>query len=273
MRDRLVHRGPDSLGASSWRVAGARASAFRRLRIIDLSAEREPADVERGRHGPGRLQRRDLQLPRAARAGSWRAATASDRERHRSDRPPLRGEGRRPASRDLDGMFAIAIWDERGRRLMLARDRAGKKPLFYYRDERRAGVRVGDQGVLRPSRHAGIEIESRSGAVLFHPRLRAASRRRSTSACARSSPATVMTVDADGRLAERGYWRLEFPDGDRRPRRSSRAEARRTASAQLVTRAVDEAAGQRRAARGVSQRRHRLHDRRRAHEPADDASR
>ena len=41
------------------------------------------------------------------------------------------------AIRRLDGMFALAIWDGRQRKLVLARDRAGKKPLFIYRDARR----------------------------------------------------------------------------------------------------------------------------------------
>ena len=41
------------------------------------------------------------------------------------------------AIRRLDGMFALAVWDGRKRRLVLARDRAGQKPLFYYDDGER----------------------------------------------------------------------------------------------------------------------------------------
>jgi asparagine synthase (glutamine-hydrolysing) len=37
------------------------------------------------------------------------------------------------AIEELDGMFGLAIWDPRKRELVLARDRAGEKPLFYTR--------------------------------------------------------------------------------------------------------------------------------------------
>ena len=75
MRDTMVHRGPDGAGLciSPGREVGL---AHRRLAIIDLSAA-APADGQRGRHGLGGLQRRDLQPPGAARGAGGGRATGS----------------------------------------------------------------------------------------------------------------------------------------------------------------------------------------------------
>ena len=80
MGDVTVHRGPDDDGVH---VDGPCAIGMRRLSIIDLAGGHQPL-VERGRHAVAGLQRRDLQLPRAARASSQaqghRFRTGSDCE-------------------------------------------------------------------------------------------------------------------------------------------------------------------------------------------------
>jgi len=123
----MLHRGPDA-GASLRR--GRAAFAFRRLRIIDLRPEGDqPMCNERGDvwivfngeiYDFARL--RQLLEPRH----QFRSRTDSETLLHGYEEWGLEGLLRR-----IDGMFAFAIWDERRNELMLARDRFGKKPLYY----------------------------------------------------------------------------------------------------------------------------------------------
>ena len=135
MRETLEHRGPDGAGLflNDDRSAGL---AFRRLRIIDLS----PAADQPMANADGSIQIvfngeiynfKELRAELAARGHRFR--TQSDTE---TIIYLYEDEGS-DAFRRLDGMFALGIWDARQRRLVLARDRAGKKPLFMYRDRRR----------------------------------------------------------------------------------------------------------------------------------------
>ncbi len=113
-----------------------------RLSIIDVEGGAQPL-AQRGRLGRDRLQRRDLE-PRCGCAPSSRPA--GHRFRTRCDTEVLVhgweewGEG---LLERLEGMFAFALWDERDGRLVLARDRAGKKPLYVAETERRGRVRLG----------------------------------------------------------------------------------------------------------------------------------
>src|SRR5471032_2945137 len=134
MRDHLIHRGPDSDGA--YVSPGGRAGlAFRRLRIIDLTPNAsQPMPNEDGSVQlvfNGEIYNyQELRKGLVARGHQFRSQSDSETIVH------LYEEKGADCIADLDGMFAIAIWDDRLQRLTLARDRAGKKPLFYYRSGR-----------------------------------------------------------------------------------------------------------------------------------------
>jgi asparagine synthase (glutamine-hydrolysing) len=122
----LVHRGPDSFGEY---VDGPVALAARRLSIIDLATGDQPIGNEDGTvhvvQNGEIYNYRELRLE-LERAGH-RFRTSGDTEviLHLYEE-----HGDRFAER-LRGMFAIAIWDARRRRVVLARDRFGIKPLYY----------------------------------------------------------------------------------------------------------------------------------------------
>jgi asparagine synthase (glutamine-hydrolysing) len=125
----LVHRGPDSDGEL---LDGPVGLAARRLSIIDLEGGDQPIANEDGTAHV--VQNGEIYNFRELRA---ELEQAGHRFSTRSDTEVLvhlyeeHGEG---FAERLRGMFAVAIWDARRRRLVVARDRFGIKPL-YYRDK------------------------------------------------------------------------------------------------------------------------------------------
>ncbi len=127
MRDLLTHRGPDADGEYGDRHA---ALGIRRLRIIDLATGDQPKANETGTVWTvfnGEIYNyRELRDELAAKGHTL--ASASDTEVIVHLYEEL---GERFCER-LEGMFAIALWDAPRRRLVLVRDRMGKKPILYW---------------------------------------------------------------------------------------------------------------------------------------------
>ncbi len=126
MNETLVHRGPDSAGTFA---DGSAALAARRLSIIDLEGGDQPIGNEDGRIQV--VQNGEIYNHAELRE---RLEGAGHVFRTRCDTEVLVHlyEERGPGFVDeLRGMFAIALWDRLERRLVLARDRFGIKPLYY----------------------------------------------------------------------------------------------------------------------------------------------
>lgn len=122
----LAHRGPDDEGV---RVSGPIGLANRRLSIIDLDTGKQPISNEDETVWVvlnGEIYN-FVELRRLLEGKGHRFKTRTDTEVivH------LYEEYGTGLFDHLRGMFAFALWDERQRRLLLARDRLGEKPLFY----------------------------------------------------------------------------------------------------------------------------------------------
>jgi asparagine synthase (glutamine-hydrolysing) len=132
MADTIRHRGPDDEG---FYCSGGVGLAHRRLSIIDVEGGHQPLSNEDGSvwivfngevYNFEELNRRYLST-----GHTFKTRCDTETIVH------LYEELGEACFAELRGMFAIALWDARKKRLLLARDRLGKKPMFYSWDGRR----------------------------------------------------------------------------------------------------------------------------------------
>ena len=126
--DTLGHRGPDSRGIHTGEHA---AIGQTRLAVIDLITGDPPITNADGTIGValnGEIYNfKELQAELRARGRALKTEGDTEVIAHLAeDHEPVE------LARRLYGMFGFAVWDERRRRLILGRDRLGKKPLYYW---------------------------------------------------------------------------------------------------------------------------------------------
>jgi len=153
MVEALRHRGPDG---DALRRIGPLALAHTRLAIIDVAGGDQPLDSEDGRVTVvvnGEIyNHRELREGLEARGHRW--ATNSDSEviLHAYEEHGV------DCVRHLNGIFAFALWDDRERRLVAARDAFGVKPLYWWSDGRRVAL-ASEIGALLAAGLARPEVD------------------------------------------------------------------------------------------------------------------
>jgi len=132
MRESLAHRGPDDRGEYIRSLDDKGPFVFlghRRLSIIDLTSGHQPLSNEDGTVWVilnGEIYNfRELREELKGRGHQFHTRSDTEVIAHAYE------EYGEDCLKHLNGMFAIGIWDEFGKRLILARDRLGKKPLYY----------------------------------------------------------------------------------------------------------------------------------------------
>jgi asparagine synthase (glutamine-hydrolysing) len=210
MCDAFRHRGPDDRGVVAFRpgLRGSAGLGSQRLSIIDVAGGHQPIANEDETVWTvfnGELYNFQ-ELRKGLESRGHRFRTASDTEVivH------LYEEKGEACVADLEGMFALAVWDVRRERLLLARDRFGKKPLLYAHkgDELHfasefTGLRAA--GCL-PARSADVDLDALDSYLTFMSIPAPLTIYRGVR---KLPPASWLTCDASGVRVER-YWQLEY---------------------------------------------------------------
>jgi asparagine synthase (glutamine-hydrolysing) len=202
MNDALVHRGPDEGSVNGF---GRCVLGNRRLQVIDLATGSQPVANESGEVVcvfNGELYdfaelRREL-------------AAAGHEVRGTGDTPVIphlyEQHGLGFVER-LEGMFALALWDAGRERLVLARDRVGKKPLLW--TQLADGTLAFASELKALLRLPGVRREIDPAALDAYLALQYVPGERTALAGIRKLPPGCLLVAEHGRVGVRRYWRAE----------------------------------------------------------------
>ena len=213
----IAHRGPDERGIFTAEGVGL---GHARLSIVGLGDGQQPMSDDTGALTiafNGEVFNY-VELREELRAKGHRFRTASDTEvilhlyeAHGDD-----------CVSHLNGDFAFALWDARRRRMLLARDRMGVRPLFY--------TRVGGAVYFASEIKALLQVPGVTAQpdpialdqtfTLWSP----IGGRTALKGIHALEPASLMVVE-NGEIATRPYWSLSYPDRDVPPRYTDEAEA------------------------------------------------
>jgi asparagine synthase (glutamine-hydrolysing) len=232
MCEHQAHRGPDSRGVLT---SGGIGLGIQRLRVIDLETGDQPvhnedrsvAVVLNGEIYNFQELRRELQK----RGHTF--STHSDTEviAH------LYEEHGVDLVKRLNGMFAFALWDERRRRLLIARDRVGKKPLFYSEQSgwlsfaSELGALMADPDIPREVDMAAIDCYLAYGYIQAP---------RSIWRHVKKLPPGHMLVWEHGNTRVAGYWRLDYSQKTNAPLPELEEELRTQVAAAVRRRMISD---------------------------------
>jgi len=234
----LIHRGPDDsdmrIFQSTSAVSPGVALGHRRLSIIDLSsAGRQPMS--------GRTDDTSIVFNGEIYNFAQKKAEYPDYPyRSHSDTEVILALYDKYEDRfveHLDGMFALALWDNRRRRLILARDRAGKKPLFYYQgpgffafaSEMKSLLSLKE--ITPRIRPTALPLYFTFGYIptpdTFYEGIQ------------KLKPASVMSVEADASASIRSFWEYPLPwENESLPPDATNINAQATALREHMRQAV-----------------------------------
>jgi len=200
MCQELVHRGPDAEG---YYVNNNIGLGHRRLSIIDLKTGNQPLHNETNNIwliANGEIYNfKELRADLEKKGHRFYTQTDSEVILH------LYEDYQEDCLRFLRGMFAFAIWDEPEKKLFLARDRLGQKPLIYWHDERRFIFASQIRAICQvPDLKRQVDVESLNLYLSFqyvpspHTMFKGL----------KKLPAAHYIMIKDGKMTLRRYWHL-----------------------------------------------------------------